>query len=305
MYNFNRTTGPNNISFNYERNGHYNGIDYMLLHNIYNLSILEGKSGFNMSLPNVVDNIPQFCGENCFIGGTIPIVFPQNAMLINEPVNCMYYLRPAEIGTTDNPLIRASLGTMTIEQDLSPLTLPLISNVVTPQNQLTCDFTVENKTYIPHVIYYSTDGFDFAPGFDTNDLVYLDTYIANDDCPYIYSAKLSENTTASKLRFNVIEREQVAGPVNETRSSTSNIILNLIPNPSKENVQLNILSNIEEEINVNIYSINGTAQQAFGKHQITKGENKIQLNTNTLTAGVYSVVVVGKTFSNTLKMVKL
>ena len=295
---------PNSIETNYERNGHYNGIDYMLLHNIYNLSILEGKSGFNMSLPNLIYNA-QFCGEDCYIGGTLPIVFPQNATVISEPVNCLYYFSPAEIGTTDHPLIRASLGTMTIGQDLSPLTLPLASNVITPQNQLTCDITIADKTYIPKVIYYATDGFDFAPDYDTNDLVYIDTYFANDNCPYTISARLSENSTSTKLHFNVIEREQIAGPINETRNTTSNIILNLIPNPSKETVQLNLFSNVEEEINVKIYSINGSAQQGFGNYHITEGENKIQLNTANLIAGVYSVVVGGKTFSKTLKMVKL
>jgi len=179
---------PNNIVYNYERNGHYNGIDYMLMHNIYRLSIAEGKTGFGMSIPQIINDVPQFCGTDCVIEGNLPIIFPQHSAIINEPVNCVYFFRPAEIGTIDNPLIRASLGTMTIGQDLSPLTLPLISNVINPPNQLTCSLTVENKTYIPHAIYYSSEGFDFLDNFDSNDNVYLDmAYLP--ECAYQYSAK--------------------------------------------------------------------------------------------------------------------
>jgi len=171
---------------------------------------------------------------------------------------CLFF-RPAEIGTIDNPLIRASLGTMTIGQDLSPLTLPLISNVINPPNQLTCSLTVENKTYIPHAIYYSSEGFDFLDNFDSNDNVYLDmAYLP--ECAYQYSAKMSENSTGNKLHFNVIEKEVTVGPINKIDTRPSQTFCKIVPNPSRENATLIIDSAGEDEVSVSIYAMNGNAQ---------------------------------------------
>ena len=62
------------------------------MHNIYRLSIAEGKTGFGMSIPQIINDVSQFCGTDCVIEGNLPIIFPQHSAIINEPVNCVYFL---------------------------------------------------------------------------------------------------------------------------------------------------------------------------------------------------------------------
>jgi hypothetical protein len=227
--------------------GHYNGLDYMLLYNVYQILTINNAVGFE------IDNVYEFaedftsnayCGaQDCELNGTVPAIYQDYEMKqyldLNpfdenfwnyQPIHTYTsYGSVHQIGTQVLPYIRSSVGEITINQKYKHVTKTIYqTNINTNQNP-PVTYSSNPVTYSPVVSLRATKGFSSGTDFETDYNISLSMEPGSDlECyANYYSPRFAEG--ASRLRYQVFDR--TPGKKN-AQNATLVADVQLFPNPA-------------------------------------------------------------------------
>jgi hypothetical protein len=285
------------------QSGHYNGIDFMLLHNIYQLLVIDEANGFDESADgefeqNNAANI--FCGgENCELTGTLPIVnqtaetkhyFDLNPF-DDSPVwswdlqeEYTQYGSVRQIGTEALPYIRSSTGEIKLNLKLVPLVKTTYTTTFDLNQEEPVIIQPSTNTYIPKVIIKASK--DVIYGLDWLDdyNVYLDVlYSGSNKTCYAnyYKQRLAEG--ASRLRYQIFDRTPgKKNPENKNQDAD----VQLFPNPAGDLLNFTFNAGGGDPMqSIHVYDISGRLVLSAG---MKEQNNTYSISLAGLPAGVYS-----------------
>ena len=275
----------------------------MLLHNIYQLLVIDEANGFDESADgefeqNNAANI--FCGgESCELTGTLPIVeqtaetkhyFDLNPF-DDSPVwswdlqeEYTQYGSVRQIGTEALPYIRSSTGDITLNLNLVPLVKTTYTTTFDLHQEEPVIIQPNTNTYIPKVIIKASKDVKFGPQWSNQYNDYVDVlYSGSNTVCYTnyYKQRLAEG--ASRLHYKVFDR--TPGKKNPENRKQEPVV-HLFPNPAGDVLNFSFDEAYQSPVqSVNVYDVSGRLVFSSGlKHE----QNTYSISLAGLPAGVYS-----------------
>lgn len=270
--------------------GNYNGLDYMLLYNLYRL-INARNNQFSGPYQNMV---------RVTLGGSLPYcVFG----VVNQP-----------IGTFFRPLHYYAMQTIHSTQNVDIYVHPLA--MVYPLNSCP-NIGDYNPAYIT---YRAGKTITLNPGFRAAQGAYFHAYIDPFDCALLQKANTeSGNQAASELDPSYAMYQESIGewsvqPALETYmqhiEATPNdtafpdIPVSAYPNPFNEQTTIHFSLPDEAEVDCCLYDIHGVVAYRWNTSRMPAGPAVLSINGQTLKPGQYCCVITAGGWNATVNIIK-
>lgn len=102
---------------------------------------------------------------------------------------------------------------------------------------------------------------------------------------------------------DILIRGTASNPIAGIKENKMDLILNLFPNPSNNNTQLNFELSAETELSISITDVTGKLVYSENKGTLTRGRHFANINTAALANGFYTVAVQTKNGKSTAKLI--
>ena len=127
---------------------------------------------------------------------------------------------------------------------------------------------------------------------------YYEIYDAIENYGNIYAATHGRGVFKNGTFFTVGTEELPAED-----GSTTNINMNIYPNPASENINVSFNQPNSSEVLLHIYDLGGKLVQSKSINNLSKGQQNIQLNINSLNRGTYMLQIIAGRETGTSKLI--
>ncbi len=253
--------------------GNYNGLDYMLLYNLYHLVSLRDNYTPSAFINMISMNL----------SGELPM--------------CHYNNSITNIGSSQHPSHYQAFETIVSNQ--------LIDTYVHPAEPI---WNIGNCPTIGsfdpgRVTYRAGKSILLQAGFHAVAGSYFRAYIEGFDCPDLQKKDTNNNLNDHQLPAIMAESqgewnveaalEAILGTYNDSSSMPTNnsLSLSVFPNPFSERVILRFNLPINTDVSLSIYNVNGLVVYSSIFMNVKAGANSIEVNTQELSSGQYCIVL--------------
>ncbi len=265
--------------------GNFNGLDYMLLYNLYHIINLRDGN----ALPGYIDLIHRN------VSGEYP-----NGFGINAGPHCTY------TGNNETPLYID--GFETIESTMK------IDNQCHPAPVLNCSTSCTGN-----VIYRAGKRISLKPGFTAKAGSFFHAYIEPFDCGNMKSGNLYGFHRPEELPAGFIDKSIVTENITAESVSKDSLINDLslgqtitaydeafyaFPNPFDKTIEIHFMLTETENVHIVVRDIYGNIIQTLTDGKSAEGAHTLSFDATPFKAGTYFCSIESVSINKTIKLVK-